>query len=184
MAGCRVQYGIDLVCGDLLFPGGASQDFYVGYVSDLGTPISGAQSGPISTLSFIAYRGLVKFSGQKFAHKFDWALAKGAGGNVYFTHRGTVKLIALNTQDDVEVQRLLQATDAFIVWRNNNDQFFISGYGQGLTGMPGDVGTSGLAAADDVSDTIILEGAEKTKPLRFDAGSPASSLAYLEARRV
>jgi hypothetical protein len=99
-------------------------------------------------------------------------------------HRATVKLIALNTQDDVEIQRLLQAQDAFVVWRNNNDAFFISGYGQGLTGMPGDVGTSGVAAADDVSDTVILEGAEKTKPLRFDTGSVTANVSYLNARVI
>lgn len=184
MSGCRVQYGIDLVCGDLLFPGGASQDFYVGYTSDLGAAISNTQLGVISSLSFVAYRGLVKFQGQKFAHKFDWSWTKGAGGNGYWMHRGTVKLIALNTQDDVEVQRLLQAQDAFVVWRNNNDAFFISGYRNGLTGMPGDVGTSGVAAADDVSDTIILEGAEKTKPLRFDTGSVTANVSYLDARVI
>lgn len=184
MAICRVQYGIDLNCGDLLFPGGASPDFYVGYTSDLSSPISYTQSGVISSLSFVAYRGLVKFQGQKFAHKFDWVWAKGAGGNGFWTHRGTVKLIALNTQDDVEVQRLLQAQNAFVVWRNNNDSFFISGYGQGLTGMAGDVGTSGVAAADDVTDTIILEGAEKTKPLRFDTGSVTANVTYLDARVI
>lgn len=184
MAFCQVQYGISISCGDLNFPAGAHPDFYVGYVSDLSTPISNVQSGVISSLSFKAYKGLVKFTGQKYAHKFDWPVAFGAGGNLYWVHRGTVKLIALSTKDDVEVQRLLQAQDAFIVWRNNNDQFFISGYGQGLKGMPGDVGTSGVAAGDDVSDTIILEGAEKTKPLRFLVTNVASTVTYLEARVI
>lgn len=184
MAKCAVQYGIDLSCGDLLFPAGVSPDFYVGYTSDLSTAISGVQSAPIATLSFKAYKGLVKFQGQKYAHKFDWPVAFGAGGNMYWIHRGTVKLIPLNTQDDVEIQRLLQAQDAFIIWRNNNDQFLISGYGQGMKGMPGDVGTSGVAAADDVSDTVILEGAEKTKPLRFDTGSVTANVTYLDARVI
>lgn len=184
MPGCQVQYGINLACGDLLFPAGVNPDFYVGYVSDLSAPISGVQSGVISTLSFKSYKGLVKFSGQKFAHKMDWPYAKGAGGNGFFTHRATVKLIALSTQDDVEIQRLLQAQDAFIAWRNNNDAFFISGYGQGLTGMPGDVGTSGMAAADDVTDTVILEGAEKTKPVRFLVTNPAATVTYLDARVI
>lgn len=181
---CQVQYGISIVCGDLNFPGGVNPDFYVGYTTDLSSPISGVQSGVISSLSFSAYKGLVKFEGQKFAHKFDWSFTKGAGGNGYWMHRATVKLIALSTQDDVEVQRLLQAQNAFVVWRNNNDQFFVSGYGQGLSGAAGDVGTSGVAAADDVSDTIILEGAEKTKPLRFDVGTVATTLSYLNARVI
>jgi hypothetical protein len=142
------------------------------------------QSAAISTLSFVAYRGLVKFSGQKFAHKFDVAYAEGAGGNGYFTHRGTVKLMALNTQDDVEIQRLLQAQDAFIIFKNNAGQWKIAGAGNGLSGMPGDVVTTGQAAGDDVTDTVILEGAEKTKFLHFDVGTPATTLAYLEARLV
>lgn len=181
---CRVQYGIDLNCGDLLFPGGVAPDFYVGYVRDLGTPISLAQSAPVSTLSFVAYRGLVKFSGQKYAHKMDVAYAEGGGGNGYFTQRATVKLLALNTQDDVEIQRLLQAQDAFVIFQNNNGQWMIAGAGQGLSGMPGDLVTTGQAAGDDVTDTVILEGAEKTKFIRFDVGTAATTLAYLEARVI
>lgn len=181
---CQVQYGISIVCGDLNFPGGANKDFYVGYTSDLSTPISGTQSGVISSLSFNAYKGLVKFEGQKYAHKFDWSYQKGAGGNGFWLHRGTVKLIALSTQDDVEIQRLLQAQNAFVVWRNNNNQFFIAGYNQGMSGMPGDVGTSGQAAADDVSDTVILEGAEKTKHLRFLVTDPGTTVSYLDARVI
>lgn len=184
MGFCQVQYGIGIACGDLNFPGGANPDFYVGYISDLSTPISNVQSGVISSLSFKAYKGLVKFTGQKYAHKFDWSYQKGAGGNGFWMHRGTVKLIALSTQDDVEVQRLLQAQDAFIAWRNNNDGFFLSGYGQGMSGVAGDVGTSGQAAADDVTDTVILEGAEKTKPVRFLVTNPASTVTYLDARVI
>lgn len=181
---CRPQYGISIVCGDLLFPGGVSADFWVGLVSDLSAPISGIQSGPISTLSFVAYRGLVKFSGQKYAHKFDASWQKAAGGNGYFMHRGTVKLLPLSTQDDVEIQRVLQGQDLFIVVRNNNDQFFIYGYGQGLSSVPGDLSTTGQAAGDDVTTTVILEGAEKTLPVRFDVGTLATTVAYLEARVI
>lgn len=185
MPGCKAQYGTRLVCGDLLFPGGAYPDFWVGYISDLGTPISGVQSAPISSLSFVAYTGLVRFDGQKFAHAFSSAWNKGAGGNGYFTHRSIVKLLALSTQDDVEIQRLLQAQDAFIVYGNNNDQLFISGYGKGLASVPGDLTTTGVAAGDDVTDTVTLEGAEKTKPVRFDSGSGfAASVAYLNARVI
>jgi hypothetical protein len=184
MGACQAQYGINNVCGDLLFPGGATPDFYVGYVSDLSAPISGAQSAAVSTLSFNAYKGLVKFEGQKYAHKYDWSYQKGAGGNGYWMHRATVKLISLSTQDDVELQRLLQAQNAFIIFRNNNDQFFISGYGQGLTGMAGDVGTTGQAAGDDVTSTVILEGAEKTMPIRFLVTTPILTQAYLDARVI
>lgn len=182
--GCQAQYGISNVCGDLLFPGGADKDFYVGYTTDLSAPISGVQSGVISSLSFYAYKGLVKFEGQKYAHKYDWSYQKGAGGNGYWMHRATVKLITLSTQDDVELQRLLQAQNAFIISKNNNDQYKIYGYGNGLTGIAGDVGTTGQAAGDDVTDTVILEGAEKTKPLHFLVTSSILTQAYLDARVI
>ncbi len=184
MGVCRVQYGISIACGDLSFPGGVFPDFYVGYVRDLSTPISNIQSGVISSLSFVAYRGLVKFEGQKYAHKADWSFPKGAGGNGYWLHRFTSKLTSLSTQDDVEIQRLLQAQDAFVIWRNNNNQFLISGAVNGMIGMAGDVGTSGMAASDEVTDTVILEGAESTKPLRFLVTDVASTVTYLEARVV
>ena len=183
--GCKARYGISNVCGDTLFPGGADADFWVGYVSDLSTRFSTAQTGPITTLAFSAYNGLRRFEGQKFANKFDSEYQKGTGGNGSFIHRGTVKLITHSTQDDVEIQSLLQAQDAFVIYKNNNDQFFILGASNGLTGMAGPVSSTGVASTDDVTDQVILEGVEKTKPLRFDPGTgTAAIVAYLNARVV
>ena len=181
---CQAQFGVFNVCGDLIFPGGADKTFYVGYVGDLTTPFSLTQSGTITSLTFKAYKGFVKFEGQKYAHKYDWEYQKGAGGNGFYLHKATVKLIALSTQDDVEIQRLQQAQDAFILTRNNNDQFIIVGGGNGLSGSAGPLGSTGMAATDDVSDTVILEGAEKTKPLRFLVTDVAATLTYLDARVI
>lgn len=181
---CKVLYGIQTVCGDNLFPGGADKDFWVGYVSDLSTRIPSTQIGPVSSFSFASYGGFVKFEANKGAHKFDWALVKGAGGNISYTHRAILKLLPLNTQDDVEIQKLTQAQDAFIVYQNNNDQFFIIGAQKGLAAVPGELGSTGLATADDVSDTITLEGAEKTKPLRFLVTDVATTLLYLNNRVI
>lgn len=182
--GCKAQYGISNVCGDILFPGGADQDFYVGYISDLSTRFSLTQASVISSLAFTAYNGLVKFSGQKFAHKFDWEWQKGAGGNGFFLQKATVKLIALSVQDDVEVQRLLQATDAFIINKNNNGSFLIYGAGNGLQSIANATGSTGQAVTDDVSDTVVLESPEKTKPLRFLVTDEATTVAYLNARVI
>lgn len=182
--GCKVQYGISNVCGDLLFPSGANKDFYVGYVSDLSTRFSNTQSAVISTINFKAYSGLVKFEGQKYAHAFSSEFTKAAGGNASFVHRAVVKLISLSTQDDVEIQRLLQAQDAFIIYRDNNDKFFISGYGNGLRGIAGPVQTTGQAAGDDVTDNVTLEGEEKTKPLRFLVTDVATTITYLNNRII
>lgn len=181
---CRVQYGITQACGDLNFAGGVFPDFYVGYVRDLSAAISLTQSGVITSLSFTAYRGLVKFEGQKFAHKADWPFAKGPGGNGYWTHRFTADLMALSTQDDVEIQRLMQAQDAFVIYRNNNSKFAILGASNGLSSVAGDVGSTGQSAADKVTDTIVLEGAEPTKPLRFLVTDLATTISYLDARVI
>lgn len=167
MAVCKTQYGIDLVCGDLIFPSGADKTFYVGYKSELSTQILLAQSADIASLAFAAYGGLRKFSGVKYAHIFASELQKAAGGNIMYLHRATVKLISLSTQDDIEIQRLQQATDAFIVYKDNNDKKYIIGAGNGLAGVAGPLQSTGQNPGDDVSDNIILEGLEKTKPLRF-----------------
>ena len=87
MANCKVQYGINNVCGDLLRSSGIDKDFWVGYVSDLGTRISLTQTAAISSLSFTAYNGLVKFEAQKFSHVASYDLQKGAGGTISFLHR-------------------------------------------------------------------------------------------------
>lgn len=167
MAVCKTQYGIDLVCGDLIFPSGADKSFYVGYLSELSAQFALTQAAAISTISFAAYGGLRKFSGVKFSHIYASELQKAAGGNIMYLHRATLKLIALSVQDDVEIQRLTQSTDAFIVYKNNNDQRFILAPLNGLSAVAGPLSTTGQNPGDDVSDTVILEGLEKTKPLRF-----------------
>lgn len=181
---CKVLYGINTVCGDNLFPGGADKDFWVGYVSDLSNRFPTTQTGVISSFSFAAYGGLVKFGGNKGAHKFDAALNKGGGGNISYTHRAILKLLPLNTQDDVEIQRLTQAQDAFIIYQNNNDQFFIIGAQKGLTAVAGELNTTGQAITDDPSTTITLEGAEKTLPLRFFVTDVATTILYLDNRVI
>lgn len=184
MPGCKVTTGITNACGDNLFPGGADKDFWVGYVSDLATRIPTNQSGVVSSLHFSAYNGLVKFESNKFAHVFSHDIVKGASGNISYLHRAVVKLLPLSTQDDVEVQRLTQAQDAFIIWQNNNDQFFISGASKGLTVVGGALATTGQNTGDDVMSTITLEGAEKTLPLRFLVTNVATTIAYLNNLQV
>lgn len=181
---CKVLYGIQTVCGDNLRTGGADRGFWVGYVSDLSTRIPSTQIGVVSSLAFAGYNGLVKFEGNKFAHKFDWAVSKGAGGNLAFIHRAILKLLPLNTQDDVEIQRLVQAQDAFIIYQDNNDEFYIMGAQKGLSVVAGELGTTGQNTGDDISDTVTLEGAEKTKPLRFFVTDVATTILYLNNRVV
>src|SRR5678810_253643 len=110
MATCKVVNPVTLACGDLLYPGGADGVFYVGYISELATRFSNAQIADISSISFVAYAGLRKFEGSKFAHIFASEIAVGAGGNISYTHRATVKLITQSTADDVSMQQLSQST--------------------------------------------------------------------------
>ena len=179
MANCKVQYGINNVCGDLLQSSGIDKDFYVGYVSDLGTRLSLTQTAAIASLSFSAYAGLYKFEAQKFSHVASYDLAKGAGGTISFIHRAAVKMLNLSTQDDVEVQRLAQAQDAFIIFQDNNERFYIYGPSKGLSSVAGPLRTSGQGQGEDISTTVTLEGSEKVLPLRFDGGSVTATLALL-----
>lgn len=181
MAGCKVTNPVNLACGDLLYPGGADGVFYVGYLSDLGTRISNTLTGDISSLSFVAYAGLRKFEGAKFAHIFMSETAIGTGGNISITHRGTVKLITQSTADDRAMLELIQMTDGFIIYQNNNNQWFILGPTKGLRAMPGALQSTGQNSGDDVADTVILEGAEKTKPLRFFVTSETATQTLLDS---
>lgn len=184
---CKASRGVNNnACGDLLAVGGVSQDFYVAYLSDFSTRPSLTQTGPISSLSFTAYNGLVKFNGNKFWHNGTWPAILGAGGNTFYQHTFTAKLLPLNTADDVEVQRLQQAQDAVIIVPTNNNDILIFGAGNGLRGMASPGGNStGTNAEDDITDQVLLQGAERTKPLRFDSGTGfATSIAYLEARVI
>lgn len=181
MANCKVVYGITNVCSDLLQASGADKDFYVGYVSDLGADISLTQTGAISSLSFVAYAGLVKFEGQKFANSFSHEGLVGAGGGVSIKHMATVKMMPLSTQDDVEVQRLLQAQDMFMIMRGNNDDFYILGPSKGLRYVAGPIRTSGTAEGEDVASSLSFVGNEKVLPLRFSLGTTTKAIVnYLD----
>lgn len=182
--GCKVQYGVQNVCGDIVYPSGADATFWVGYVSDLSTRFSTTQSAAISSLSFVAYAGLVKFEGQKFSHVFSSETQVGAGGNISYLHKAAVKVIGLSTQDDVEIQRLTQSIDAFIIYQNNNDQFFILGPSKGLRAVAGPLQSTGQGMGDDITDNVTLEGVEKVKPLRFFVTDVATTISYLNARVI
>lgn len=182
MANCKVVNPITNVCGDLLQASGVDKDFYVGYVSDLSVRFSLAQTAPISSIQFIPYNGLVKMEGQKYAHQFGGELVVGGGGSISYKHTGSISLMALSTQDDVEIQRLTQAQDMFIVYQDNNENFFILGPSKGLKAVAGPLFTTGLAAGEDVSNKISFEGNEKVKPLRFSLGTTTSAIVtYLDS---
>lgn len=180
MANCKAVTGINNVCGDLLQASGVDKDFWVGYVSDLSVRFSLTQTGPIASIQFIPYNGLIKFEGQKFAHKFDYELAVAPGGGISYTHKGMVKLMNLSTQDDVELQRLTQAQDMFIITQDNNEAFFIYAPSKGFNAVPGAIRTTGQAAGEDTSSTLNFIGNEKVLPLRFTlGGTVAADIAYL-----
>lgn len=182
MANCKVVTGINNVCGDLLQASGVDKDFWVGYVSDLSVRFSLSQTAPISSIQFIPYNGLIKFEGQKFAHKFDHEVTIGAGGGISYTHKGMVKLMALSTQDDVEIQRLTQAQDMFMVIQDNNESLFIYAPSKGFQAVSGPIKTTGEKAGEDVISTISFIGNEKVLPLRFTTGGTiAQDIAFLNS---
>lgn len=179
--GCKAVSGITNVCGDLLQASGADKNFYVGYVSDLGASISLTQTGAISTLAFTAYNGLVKFEGFPSSHSFSHELMKGAGGSISYKHMCNVHLMPLSTTDDVEVQRLSQAQDAFFIFQGNNEDFYILGPGKGLHVIAGAMRTSGVNPGEDVTTSLSFEGNEKVVPLRFSLGTTtAAIISYLD----
>lgn len=171
MANCKVVTGINNVCGDLLQASGVDKDFWVGYVSDLSVKFPLTQTSTISNIQFVPYNGLIKFEGQKFSHKFDYAVTKGAGGGIAYEHKAQVRVMNLSTQDDVEVQRLTQAQDMFIIMQDNNEGFFIYAPSKGFSVVAGDLHSTGQQAGEDVLTTINFSSNEKVLPLRFAVGT-------------
>lgn len=181
--GCKVLYNIDLVCGDTLFPGGVDGKLWIGYTSDLSTKFDTASSSPTTTVLFSAYKGLKILEGIKYAHLISTDGQVGAGGNVSLMHRATMKFITNSTQDDAQILRLMQATDAFIFYKDGRNEFKILGP-SGMRYAAGALFSQGQGPSDDVSDTIILEGTEICKPLRFAPTGVTDIAAYLDARVV
>lgn len=181
---CKITQGIDTSCTDLLRVGGADQTFWVGYLADLDTQFSLAQTADINTIDFGAYGGLYRFDGQKFQHTFGSELVVSAGGNKSYTHTAVIKVLADSTADDVTLQNLNLGNDIFIVYQDNNSKFFILGAGKGLSATA-DVQNTGQTGDADTTDSVTLVGTERTKPLRFMLGGGASAtLAYLESREI
>lgn len=181
---CKITGGLDFDCLNLLKVGGTQPDFWVGYLSDLDTQISLAQSADISTLDFGAYGGLYRFSGNKFAHSAGSELVVAAGGNKSWRHTFVAKLISDSTGDDKVLQDLALGNDIFIVYQDNNRVFKILGPGNGLS-VDSDVENTGQTGDSDTSDTITLTGQELVKPLRFSLGAGyQASLDYLESREI
>ncbi len=182
MAGCKVQYGVSNVCGDNLFPGGADKDFWVGYISDLSVKFSTTLTAPISSIQFYPYNGLVKFSGRKYAHKFDTEGAVAAGGSISVVHKAMVQLMNLSTQDDLEILRLMQAQDMFIIEQDNNEAFKIFAPTKGFSYVAGPIQTTGQADGESVLSVLNFISSEKVPPLRFTTGGTTqANIDYLDS---
>lgn len=182
MANCKVVTGINNVCGDLLQASGVDKDFYVGYVSDLSTRFPLTQTAAVNVITFTPYSGLIKFEAQKFSHKFDYDLAKGAGGGISYVHKGMVKVMNLSTADDVELQRLTQAQDMFIISPDNNENIFIYAPSRGFSAVAGPIRTTGQNAGEDILSTVNFESNEKVLPLRFTLGGTyLADITYLNS---
>jgi len=181
---CKAETGLTVSCEDLLRVGGLDKTFWVGYLSELDTQISLAQTTDIRSIDFAAYGGLRRFDGNKFSHSFTVEVQRAAGGNISFKQTFTAKLLSDSTADDVVLQDMTLGNDIFVVAQDNNRQFFILGAGNGLQ-LESGTGTTGETGDADMRDTIVLSGNEKTRPLRFalEAGYQAT-LNYLEGFEV
>lgn len=184
---CKATSGITNTCDDLLRVGGADQTFWVGYLSELTTRLPISQTADISTLPLSVYKGLRRFDGQKFSHSFGSELVVASGGNKSYRHTLAARLLANSTADDVVLQDLALATDAFIIVQDNNENFFILGASKGMQ-AESDVQNTGTTGDADASDTITLVGSERTKPLRFRVSQGATAyqdtLNYIQAREI
>ena len=177
---CKVQFGITNVCGDLLQTSGVGPDIYVGYTSDLSIRFPLTQAAAISSISWLAYAGLVKFAGYKWTNEASYELAKGAGGSMSYVQKLTIRAMNLSSQDDLELQKLTQAQNLFAIVPDNNENFFIFGASNGMTADAGVIKTFGKGQGEDILSSVSLTGNEKTIPLRFFVTDYTTTVLYLE----
>lgn len=179
---CRVVNGVNNVCGDLMQASGVDKDFWVGYISDLSVKFATTLTAPISNIQFYPYYGLVKFSGRKYSHKFDSEGAVAAGGSISVVHKAMVQLMNLSTQDDLEILRLMQAQDMFIIEQDNNEAFKIFAPSKGFSYVAGPIQTTGQADGESVLSVLNFISSEKVPPLRFTLGTTTqANIDYLDS---
>jgi len=184
MASCKITSGISNGCSDLLRVGGLDKTFWLFHKSELDTQIALTQGADINTLDFGAYGGLKRFDGQKFSHQFTSPLVVANTGNRSYAPTVTIKILVGTTAQDVQIQNLNLAQDIVAIVQDNNQNFFIIGAGNGLYVTQDDHG-SGQTGDADQTDTIVLTGAELTRPLRFRlAGGYQATLDYLVSREI
>lgn len=180
--GCRVTAGVSNTCADLLKGSGLAKRFWATYNSMLDTPISLAQTADISSIDFGSYGGFYLFETGKFASDFTWNMVLASGGNKSFDQVFSTKLTPGSTTEDLNMQKLLIGDDIIIMAEDMNQEFYILGAGNGLTGSEGSGGSGGKESGGDLADVIVLKGNEKTKYLRFaTAGGYTTTLAYIRS---
>jgi hypothetical protein len=180
---CKVASGMTNDCTSRLKASGLGKNFWLGYKSDLDTQISQTQTADISQIDFGSYGTLYKFEGTKFAHDWSYELKPTAGGNISYDQVFNYKLMPDTTADDVTLQKLHLADDAFIVVESPNQEFFILGSGQGMSASAGAGGSGGKESGGDVADNGTMTSNEKIKPLRFALGGGyQATLDYLNSR--
>jgi len=181
---CKAASGLTFTCTDLLKVGGLSPVFWFGYLSELDTQFSLAQSADISQIDFGSYGGLRRMEGNKFSHSAGYTLIEAAGGNKSYTHSVTVKVVSDSTSDDVILQDLSLGNDIFIVAQDSNRNFLIFGGGSGLK-VSANVQNSGVTGDSDTTYQVTLEGQELTMPLRFALGAGyQATLDYIEGMEL
>lgn len=179
---CKVTDGITNSCAALTKVSGTAKKFWVGYLDDLDTAFSLAQTADISQIDFGSYGALYAFEGSKFAHDFTWEMVVASGGNKSWNQTFNWKLTPDTTTDDANLQSLLIGDDIFIVVEDLNQEFYLLGAGNGLTGTAATGGSGGKESGGDTAVSGTLSGNEKTVPLRFRLGGGyAATKAYLEA---
>lgn len=180
MSNCLIQNGITLSCDDRRRVGGAKTKFWIGFLSDLATPIDTESDTYITSLTFNTYAGLYEFEGMKKSHQFGHTGVTAAGGQKSFNHDFIAKLITTTPTDDKVIEDLMVSTDAFIVAQDNNNEFYILGGSNGME-MTNTVQNTGVDSSSDIADTLTFVGEERRKPKRFLDTDAATTLALIES---
>ena len=142
-----------------------------------------------NVISDIIYDGtastpcLYRIESEKFAHNFNYALAKG-DINKYYSQGGVIKVLQETDADMTFVDELNMATAVGIIYKDMKGRWVVLGEKNGLTAQPEEQFAAGQEEGADVGTTITLAGAEYVQYSLFfdtDEATTEAKLIALEA---
>ena len=139
--------------------------------------------GYVEEINFTPYGGLVSLEGVIGSHSAGDTFERQEGGNAMFPHTAQLRSLSMTPAGDEALQEWAVG-DGFLLVQTNNDEFLILGAHNGMQQIASPGKNSGEAKNSPTTRAAVFEGAERTLPLRFKAGTVAATLTKIQSYEV